>query len=172
MRRWVGSRGLRQRLSGATRFSFVIVLFLSFASAPARAQISPGPLSKAHQSLSGTTQCASCHQFGTSVPTFKCLDCHKEIAQGLAAKHGYHASLQMQNPNGKECVHCHIEHNGEDFKLILWEPSKKQFDHRKTGYKLEGKHAEVACEKCHMPSFIVGDVRGLIKMKDLSRSYL
>ncbi|HYA64998.1 MAG TPA: hypothetical protein VED66_17460 [Candidatus Sulfotelmatobacter sp.] len=59
--------------------------------APLSAQISPGPLSKAHASLSGTTQCNTCHQFGTSTPTFKCLDCHKELAEALANKHGYHA---------------------------------------------------------------------------------
>jgi hypothetical protein len=40
------------------------------ATRPAVAQISPGPLSKAHRSLTGTTQCASCHQFGASTPTF------------------------------------------------------------------------------------------------------
>lgn len=150
--------------------------FISFASAflgaaPAKAQISPGPLSKAHESLTGTTQCASCHQFGTSIPTFKCLDCHKEIAQRLEAKHGYHAQIQMKNPNGKDCVRCHLEHNGENFNLIRWEPSKEQFDHRLAGYKLEGKHAGIACEKCHMPSSMVPEERALIKMKDLSKSF-
>ena len=35
------------------------------------------------KSLTGTTQCASCHQFGASTPTFKCLDCHREIAGSL-----------------------------------------------------------------------------------------
>src|SRR5438270_9417817 len=122
---------------------------LLFAASPARSQISPGPLSKAHESLSGTTQCASCHQFGTSTPTFKCLECHKEIAGRLAAKHGYHYQIQMRNPNGKDCVRCHLEHNGENFNLLHWEPSQKQFDHRLTGYNLEGKHAQTACEKCH-----------------------
>jgi hypothetical protein len=77
----------------------------------------------------------------------------------------------MQNPNGKDCVRCHLEHNGEDFNLLHWEPSKKQFDHRLTGYTLEGKHAGIACEKCHMPSQIVPDERTLIKMKDLSKSF-
>src|SRR5690242_7177991 len=61
----------------------LLTAVLSFAASSAISQISPGPLSKAHQSLSGTTQCASCHQFGSSTPTFKCLDCHKEIAQRL-----------------------------------------------------------------------------------------
>ena len=141
------------------------------ACGPAQAQISPGPLSKAHESLTGTTQCASCHLFGASTPTFKCLDCHKEIAGRLAAKHGYHAQLEMRNPNGKDCVRCHLDHNGVDFKLIHWEPSQKQFDHRLTGYKLEGKHAGIACEKCHAPAYMVPEERALIKMKDLSKSF-
>ena len=137
----------------------------------ARAQISPGPLSKAHETLSGTTQCASCHEFGASSPTFKCLDCHKEIAQAISGKHGFHGHLQMQNPNGKDCVRCHLEHNGEDFALIHWEPAKQQFDHRLTGYYLVGKHAGLACEKCHMPSHMAPEVRALIQMKDPSRSF-
>lgn len=69
----------------------LLALLLLLFVAGGRAQISPGPLSKAHQSLTGTTQCSSCHQFGTSTPTFKCLDCHKEVAQRLSANHGYHA---------------------------------------------------------------------------------
>src|SRR5205814_2395622 len=76
------------------------------------------------------------HSFPTrrsSDLTFKCLDCHKEVAHRLTAKHGYHAQIQMKNPNGKDCVRCHLDHNGEDFGLIHWEPSQKQFDHRLTG---------------------------------------
>lgn len=152
-------------------FASACLLVLMLACPASRAQISPGPLSKAHQSLTGTTQCASCHQFGANTPTFKCLDCHKEVAQRLAAKHGYHAQIQMRNPNSKDCVRCHLEHNGEDFGLIHWEPSQKQFDHRLTGYNLEGKHAGIACEKCHMPGSIVASERPLIKMKDPSKSF-
>ena len=96
------------------RALLAITAFL-FVAAGARAQISPGPLSKAHQSLNGSTQCNSCHQFGTSTPTFKCLDCHKEIAERLTAHKGFHAQLGMKNPNGRDCVRCHLEHNGEDF---------------------------------------------------------
>lgn len=153
------------------RHFFFLVLSLLIPAHSVLAQISPGPLSKAHQSLSGTTQCASCHQFGASTPTFKCLDCHKEVAQRLAANHGYHARLQIGNPNGKDCVRCHLEHNGEEFHLIHWEPSEKQFDHRQTGYSLEGKHSGVACEKCHIPAYMVPEDHALIKMKDLSKSY-
>ncbi len=165
-------RVIRKGFRLAVLRNLLFLLFVSLLSARiTQAQISPGPLSKAHQSLSGTTQCGSCHQFGTSVPTFKCLDCHKEIAQRLAANHGYHARLGMRNPNGKDCVRCHLEHNGEDFGLIHWEPPRKQFDHQLTGYKLDGKHAGVACEKCHMPGYMVAHERVLIKMKDISKSF-
>jgi hypothetical protein len=138
----------------------------------ASAQISPGPLSKAHSSLHGTTQCSSCHQFGASTPTFRCLDCHKEIAESLAQKHGYHANLQMGNPNGKDCVRCHLEHNGEDFHLIHWDVPPQKFDHKLTGYKLEGKHAPLACEKCHTPTHMFPAYQPLIKNKDLTKSYM
>jgi hypothetical protein len=149
--------------------SFWMVLL--FVPSAVFAQISPGPLSKAHQSLSGTSQCASCHQFGASTPTFKCLDCHREVAQRLASHHGYHALLEMRNPNGKDCVRCHLEHNGADFPLVHWEPALKQFDHGKTGYPLEGKHAGVACERCHTTSNIAVAERPLIRYKDLTKSY-
>jgi hypothetical protein len=69
-------------LLSVIRLSFIFAALL-FSASPARSQISPGPLAKAHQSLNGTSQCASCHQFGTSTPTFKCLECHKEIARLL-----------------------------------------------------------------------------------------
>ena len=45
---------------------------------PAWAQISPGPLSRAHQSLTGATNCTACHKFG-SAATLKCVACHAEI---------------------------------------------------------------------------------------------
>ena len=130
---------LLARLSFRALFPLLALLFAaSFLGPSSLAQVSPGPLAKAHESLSGTTQCVACHQFGTSVPTFKCLECHKEIADRLKANHGYHARLEMRNPNGKDCVRCHSDHNGLDFNMIHWEPSQKQFDHRLSGYKLEG----------------------------------
>jgi hypothetical protein len=89
--------GGRFRLRAFALFtSFLPIFCLLMVCVPAQGQISPGPLSKAHQSLNGTTQCASCHQFGTSTPTFKCLDCHKEIARLLSENVGYHARLEMQ----------------------------------------------------------------------------
>jgi hypothetical protein len=163
----------RERLAAMRLFAALLVIgaFL-FAAIGAHAQISPGPLSKAHQSLNGSTQCNSCHQFGTSAPAFNCLDCHKEIASLLARGKGYHALLGMKNPNGRDCVRCHLEHNGEDFALVHWDMPVKQFDHRQAGYPLAGKHAAVACEKCHAPANMVPAQRALIQKKNLAGSFL
>jgi len=158
-------------LARSLPFGLLLAALTFFHASPCFAQISPGPLSKAHSSLTGTSQCNSCHVFGASTPTFKCLDCHKEIAEALANKHGYHFRLQMQNPNGKDCVHCHLEHNGENFNLIHWEPSQQKFDHRQTGYNLEGKHAALACEKCHTPAHMLPSLKSLIKYKDPAKSF-
>ena len=157
------------RIVGPLVAAFLWTLLLAIG---ANAQISPGPLSKAHQSLDGATQCTTCHQFGTSTPTFKCLDCHKEIAQKLTANQGYHAQIGMKNPNGRDCVRCHLEHNGVDFTLVHWEPSLKQFDHKLTGYPLLDKHAAVACEKCHTAAHMVPAERALIKQTNPNTSYL
>ncbi len=162
---------LHKNLKRTALLAFLLSAVALSLSSSAHAQISPGPLSKAHSSLNGTSQCNSCHQFGASTPTYKCLECHKEVAQDLTAKHGYHFEMQMQNPNGKDCVRCHLEHNGENFNLVHWEPSEQKFDHRLTGYKLEGKHASLACEKCHTPAHMLPADRALIKMKDLNKSF-
>jgi len=171
---WPGVNTICAVIVGHRRLAVALLVFpvvCLFAPSYACAQISPGPLSKAHASQTGTTQCATCHFFGASTPTFKCLECHKEVAQALAGKHGYHARLQMNNPNGKDCVRCHLEHNGENFNLVHWEPSEKKFDHQLTGYHLEGKHAPVPCEKCHTPAHMVPADKALIKKKDLGKSY-
>jgi len=158
----------RQRL---TRFLLkaLPVIFLLWLLTPAWAQISPGPLSRAHQSLTGATNCTACHKLG-SVATLKCLDCHAEIATRLAAHKGLHATYNIPQGSSNECSRCHSEHNGEDFPLIKWDP--KSFDHKLTGYVLEGKHAGVACARCHTADHIAPAARAAIKMKNLSRSFL
>jgi len=153
-------------------FAGLLVIFPLLIPSLVSAQISPGPLSKAHQSLSGTAACNSCHQFGASAPTFKCVDCHKEIARLLAENRGYHAKIGMKNPNSKDCVRCHLEHNGADFPLIHWETPVKQFDHKLAGYPLVGKHASVVCENCHLSKNIESDLRPLLKRQNLSKTYL
>jgi hypothetical protein len=146
----------------------LLAAYSFLGSGVARAQISPGPLSKPHESLSGTTQCASCHVVGKGSAVLRCQECHTEIGQELAQGRGLHARF----PNKEDCAKCHSEHNGEDFSLIHWIPSLKGFDHNQTGYKLEGKHAGIECARCHMASRISPAVKPLIKMKDLNKSFL
>ena len=71
-----------------------------------------------------------------------------------------------------QCGKCHSEHNGEKFVPIRWDVSLDEFDHRKTGYPLEGGHAGLKCDRCHNPGRIAPAARKVILMKDLRRTYL
>jgi hypothetical protein len=150
------------------RAGWIAVFAWSLFATTAIAQISPGPLSRAHQSLSGPTQCTTCHVVGKGSAVLNCQGCHTEIAQELSAGRGLHSRF----PNKEDCAKCHSEHNGEDFPLIHWVPSQQGFDHSQTGYPLQGKHAGVACNQCHTAAHVSAAMRPLIKMKDANRTFL
>lgn len=59
----------------------------------------------------------------------RCEDCHSDQHFG-----------QFKEKEGTDCSKCHSSNS--------W--AIPQFNHDKTRFKLEGKHAEVACEKCHL----------------------
>jgi hypothetical protein len=115
------------------------------AAVPSFAQFSPGPLSRAHQVLDGTLSCTKCHELGVSQRPIdgRCLDCHKALKTRIDSGAGYHAS-QGRN---KGCATCHSEHKGRDHDLVGLD--RANFDHSQTGLPLAGKHAGLACEKCH-----------------------
>ncbi len=85
-----------------------------------------------------------------------CADCHKkEFIKNSEIKKKQETFLGLND----QCMNCHEDihqktlslncqncHNNENFK-----PATK-FDHLKAKYQLKGKHAEVACEKCHAKS--------------------
>ena len=154
--------------------SFILLVFAWIVcfSGSSAAQISPGSLSRAHQSLNGTTQCTTCHAISAGKATFKCLDCHREIATRLAAGRGLHASYLGKTDSSQGCVKCHSEHNGEDFTLVRWTPTPAAFDHTKTGYPLEGKHVGLDCKRCHTAERVNATERPSIQVKDANRSYL
>jgi hypothetical protein len=147
----------------------IVLSFLS-TSIPAVAQISPGPLSRAHQSINGMTDCVTCHEISAGKPIFKCLGCHNEIASRIGARKGLHAMFDIGPGSSLKCVNCHSEHNGEDFILTKWD--LKTFDHGTTGYRLEGAHSGVSCNRCHAPEHISESERKTIKVKDLSKTFL
>jgi len=143
---------------------------VGLAWVPASAQISPGPLARPHQSLNGTANCTTCHRLSAGQPTFKCLDCHTEIASRINAHKGLHSTYNIPPGSSQECARCHSDHNGENFPLIKWDT--KTFDHKLTGYTLEGKHAGLTCNRCHSADHVSQADRSAIKVKDLNRTFL
>ena len=157
----------RQLVPLAVKILFIAVVL---RCVPVAAQISPGPLARAHQSLNGSSNCISCHKLSAGKPTFKCLECHTEIATRMAAHRGLHATYSQEPGSSQGCVRCHSDHNGEDFPIVKWDP--KSFDHKQTGYLLEGKHAGLACNKCHSADHVAAGDRPAIKVKDLNKTFL
>jgi hypothetical protein len=126
----------------------------------ARADVfSPGPLAKPHAGLEGLSNCTRCHTSGGAEDHFqqKCLACHEELAPRVAKGSGFHGRLSEAK---RDCQLCHNEHQGKDFALIDWVPSKQSFPHADTGWPLKGKHASVKCEDCHEARLVeAGDIK-------------
>jgi hypothetical protein len=80
------------------------------------------PLSGKHAQVA----CAQCHPQGRyrDIPFGTCRDCHADYHQGQFAA---------------DCQACHAESG--------WKPAR--FDHRQARFPLSGKHARVACARCH-----------------------
>lgn len=82
------------------------------------------------------TPCIACHQKDDQW-TFrnigsKCADCHSDIHQGFLAEKYYPQQA---------CEQCHVP---DTWAAIT-------FDHRQTGYELQGRHEQTACISCHVP---------------------
>jgi len=107
--------------------------------------ISPGKLSTGHASLEGIRNCTRCHELRQKgVSAELCLDCHEPLARRYAAGKGFHATLAE-----KDCAACHKEHFGVDFAIVRLDTT--DFRHDRTGYDLEGAHADLGCRDCHAP---------------------
>lgn len=65
----------------------------------------------------------------------KCASCHDNIHEDLFAINGE-----------TDCIRCHVTDS--------WFPEK--FDHSKTAFPLEGRHAEISCNDCHITSVLDG----------------
>ncbi|HRY99427.1 MAG TPA: cytochrome c3 family protein [Bacteroidales bacterium] len=131
----------------------ILILFLSMMGVllprKAGAQISPGPLAQAHAHLEGMANCTRCHSLGNKVTNEKCLACHTPIRDRVSRNKGYHAGAEVK---GKMCYTCHNDHHGRNFQIIRFDT--ESFDHRKTGYPLEGKHSGADCRSCHQQKYI------------------
>jgi hypothetical protein len=148
-----------------------VAFFFLATSVVVSAQLSPGPLSRAHGSLEGATSCTSCHKPGGD-KIFRCLECHGEIAARVNEGKGFHAKVVPKGTASQNCAECHSEHNGQEFPLIKWQPSQEKFDHSKTGWALDGKHLGLACNKCHTPERAQQAEKSGTKVKNPNRSFL
>lgn len=92
------------------------------------------PLAGKHAAVA----CRDCHKtenFKTPVAFARCLDCHKDEHGGQFARRA----------DGGDCRACHDESG--------WKPARFTVaDHSRGAYPLTGKHAAVACGKCHPPA--------------------
>ncbi|MFC2103399.1 cytochrome C [Bacteroidota bacterium] len=121
----------------------IIFTFL-FTVTYINAQISPGELTSAHKDLEGLSNCTKCHELGEKVLNSKCLNCHSEIRSLIILGQGFHSSSEVA---GQECVKCHAEHFGRNFRIVNFDPDG--FDHSNTGYELTDAHIKVKCKDCH-----------------------
>ena len=158
------------------RHAPLLVLLLALVSpllpehGVARAQVSPGPLAAAHADLDSPLQCLRCHGKGGSQADMdaRCLACHKEVAWMRTASRGFHARVTAKN-----CASCHPDHGGRDFQLVVWdEGAAAKFDHRRAGFVLEGKHAQLACATCHKPALQKSPAAAMIQKKNRAASWI
>ena len=98
-------------------------------------------MARSHAKEDAAGRCGKCHVPGGAPSEKLCLECHKKTA-----KSQYHS--RMAKDSGKPCGKCHRDHQGRQFQMIRWKPTK-DFNHSKTGYRLDGKHAKLDCGKCH-----------------------
>jgi len=155
-------------LSGATARAGTLVGLVMLAPAAATAQISPGPLSRPHAALEGSTRCASCHEPGRGVAATKCLACHRALGSRISAGTGLHA-----RPGYRDCKICHVEHHGAEHELVWWgQAGRESFDHGETGHALEGAHARLDCRQCHQARLVREKESLTAAHVDLARTYL
>jgi hypothetical protein len=142
-------------------------MLLAASAAVVSAQISPGPLSAPHASLEGNRNCLMCHEAGQGVAPRLCLDCHTALADRISAERGLHADPELQR-----CERCHSEHNGREFELVRFAGGERAFDHSGAGWRLEGKHARLACRDCHRADRVSPALAAREPGKDLARTFL
>jgi len=145
-----------------------VALVLSALGLPAHAQISPGPLARPHQELDTPLQCFACHGKGKSQMNERCVACHEDIGWLVAHDRGAHATRKAD-----ACATCHPDHAGPDLKMVRWpDGSSEKFDHKTTGWPLEGKHATTKCRDCHTSKYMVSPAAKLSKRKNPSEGWI
>ncbi len=139
---------------------WLVALLFVLAARGAIAQ-SPGPMSAGHADMGGALDCNKCHDAGFGVPDEKCLACHEHqpLRDRIKANKGFHSDKEVK---AKKCSKCHAEHiqeppgSGKGRKTTIdWRPfgGKKNFEHQRTGWPLQGAHRFEDCEACHKKKY-------------------
>lgn len=146
------------------------VLLLAAPGARAAVDVfSPGELARPHEALSGIANCTKCHPAGGQLSRERCAACHRETGDRMTRGLGLHGRIEERE---RDCWRCHRDHLGSDYPLVDWgKEGRERFDHARSGWPLLGKHAKVACEKCHDPK-LVTDPAVLEVVKKGRRSWL
>ncbi|MCK6544896.1 hypothetical protein L6R52_03450 [Myxococcota bacterium] len=149
-------------LSAARSLARIVLVLAAVLFAPRLASAqAPGPMSAGHADMSGPLDCVKCHDAGQGVPDAKCLGCHEHQAlrDRIKAGKGFHADPEVSK---KACRECHGEHkeeppgSGKGKKTIVdWRPfgGKRNFEHQRTGWPLQGAHRFEECEACHTKKY-------------------
>jgi hypothetical protein len=133
-----------------------------------RAQISPGPLAKAHEELDSPTTCFKCHGPGATSMDNDCLDCHQGIRWLVQHDLGLHGVEARE-----DCASCHPDHGGRDFDVIGWGGAEPEdFDHGTTGWEIDGKHATLKCRDCHQKKYQTLPALKIFKSTKLDESWI
>ncbi len=144
-----------------------LLLWTATAVSPLFGQLSPGELHRTHAKLEGLENCTQCHVTRGKLSAQKCLDCHHLLADRIKEGKGLHATDEY-----KKCETCHVEHHGREYKLIYWPNGRDKFDHRKTGFELSGRHADLKCRECHTAHYLSDSLAFKEQGKDLNRTFL
>jgi len=151
------------------RLAVTVLLALALPVA-ARAQISPGELTRAHEALEGMKNCLKCHELGAGPSAEKCLECHQEIASMIEKKKGYHH--RVVGIGRQACFECHGEHAGRSFDIVHWPDGRDRFDHTQAGWPLSGAHAKLECRQCHKADFVPAAFTKAHGSVDVSKTFL
>lgn len=129
------------------RGAWLLALLLAPALAGAQgieSIMAPGKLIQGHAKYED--ECKQCHvKLDRKAQDGLCMDCHKPVGADVRGHAGFHGRLEQP----VVCRSCHSEHKGRDFRIVEFEPKKFEHD-TKSDFALHGKHAKVACEKCHV----------------------
>jgi hypothetical protein len=108
--------------------------------------VKPGDVIQGHEKYEN--KCESCHEPFSKVSQKRlCRECHKDVANDIDAKTGFHG--KRPDVGTVECKHCHTDHKGRTFDIVQFDP--QTFNHAFSDFELKGKHKQAPCEGCHAP---------------------